>query len=293
MKFITIFTPTYNRAGTLIRLYESLKKQTNKNFLWLIVDDGSTDNTEEIVNKWISDDELEIRYFKQQNQGKSMAHNKGVELTETELFTCVDSDDYLTDNAVEEIINCWKVATANNIGILAFKTSETAIITKLAKRPIDENGYVNSTLGNAYRNLGLVGDTMLIFRTNILAKFKFPYIPGEKFVPEAYLYDLIDREGKLIFLEKSIYICEYLEDGYTKNMAKLIKNNPRGYIVYIKQRLRFDNNIRDKIFDTIRYVAIAIVNKEKKIIKDSVYPLITLLVYPLGVLFYIKRYKGI
>lgn len=293
MKFITIFTPTYNRATTLVNLYESLIRQTNKDFLWLIVDDGSTDNTEEIVDRWVNEKIIEIKYFKQDNQGKSMAHNKGVELTETELFTCVDSDDYLTDNAVEEICNCWKVANDTNSGILAFKATESTTVTRINKKIKSDNGYINTTLRAAYNNLGLVGDTMLIFRTSIISKYSFPYFEGEKFVPESYLYDLIDNDGNLIVLEKALYICEYLEDGYTNNMAKLLKNNPKGYLAYINQRLAIDETFKDKFWDSIRYVAMAISNKENKIIRNSVYPPITTAAYIFGLLFYIKRYKRV
>lgn len=294
MNLITVFTPTYNRSKELKRLYASLKIQMNKSFVWLIVDDGSSDDTAELVEKWKTESAFEIQYFKQENQGKSMAHNKGVELTRTELFTCVDSDDFLKENAIEEIEKCWKHATENNVGILAFKGEELKSVTKLERRPIGENGYVNSTLKNAYDHLGLKGDTMLIFKTNVIQKYKFPHFEGEKFVPEAYLYDLIDQDGKLMILEKTIYMCEYLEDGYTKNMAALLKRNPKGYEAYIRQRLKLDIEMKNKFLDTIRFVAIMLIDKKnKKIIRNSEYPVLTFLAYPLGILFYRLRYKNV
>lgn len=286
---ITIFTPSYNRAHTLGRLYESLLRQTNKNFCWLIVDDGSTDKTEELVGKWIEERKIEIRYYKQDNQGKSMAHNKGVELTETELFVCVDSDDYLADDAVVEIEYCWKHAKESDVGILAFKKSEETLVTRIQHG--GEN--VRTTLKNAYDNLGLVGDTMLVYRTSIIKKYSFPHFEGEKFVPETYLYDLIDQDGPLILLAKPFYICEYLSDGYTSNMAKLLKNNPQGYLAYINQRLKIDKTVKEKFLDSIRYIAMAIVNGNKAIITKAVYPIYALVAYPCGVLFYYKRYKNV
>ena len=294
MKAITVFTPTYNRSRELGRLYNSLVNQTNQSYIWLMVDDGSTDNTEELVKTWKNEDLIQIQYFKQKNMGKSMAHNKGVELTKTELFSCVDSDDYLKENAIEEILKCWRHAMDDNVGILAFKGEERKTITTLSIRPIGKNGYVNSTLKNAYANLGLHGDTMLIFKTSVIQRYHFPCIEGEKFVPEAYLYDLIDQDGKLMILEKVLYICEYLEDGYTQNMAALLKRNPRGYEAYIRQRLKFDTKIKDRFLDTIRFVGIMLIDKEnKRIIRDSVYPILTVLAYPFGVLFYRKRFKNI
>ena len=94
-KRMTVFTPTYNRAYILPKLYDSLCQQTVKSFEWLIVDDGSVDNTQELVEKWIEEKKIEIRYFKQANGGKQRAHNLGVEKSKEEIFVCVDSDDYV------------------------------------------------------------------------------------------------------------------------------------------------------------------------------------------------------
>lgn len=287
-KIITIFTPSYNRANTLQRLYQSLLRQTNNNFCWLIVDDGSIDNTEKLVQSWIAEAKIAIEYFKQENRGKSMAHNRGVDLTKTELFVCVDSDDYLSDNAVEEIIRCWATASKGDVGILAFRTFENKIVTRIKKGGKGKR----TTLRNAYTHLGLVGDTMLVFRTAVIKKYRFPYFKGEKFVPEAYLYDQIDQEGMLILLEKPLYICEYLSDGYTNNMDKLLKSNPCGYLAFIKQRLKIDNTVKEKFIDSIRYVAMAKVHRNK-IIKEAVYPLYALFAYPAGLFFYCKRYRNI
>jgi len=287
---ITIFTPTYNRAYILSKLYDSLKKQTCKNFIWLIIDDGSTDETQSLVEQWINEGKVEIEYYRQKNQGKSMAHNKGVNLTNTDLFTCVDSDDYLKDSAVEEILTKWdEEQQSNYIGILAYKGYPNGKSLTLMKNEIIES----TTLKFAYSKLGLRGDTMLIFKTNIISKYEFPRFPGEKFVPEAYLYDLLDQEGELLLLHKVLYYCEYLDDGYTKNMARLLSKNPKGYLAFIKQRLTFDVNLKDRILNTVRYTAMCLGSKEEKIIVNSIYPLITILSFPLGYIFYLKRYKGV
>lgn len=287
---ITIFTPTYNRAYILENLYNSLKLQTCKSFTWLIVDDGSTDNTSELVNKWIKENIIEIQYYKQSNQGKSMAHNQGVLLTQTELFTCVDSDDFLSENAVEIILKKWKSIKNNNdiIGILAFKGRMDGTSVTTLKSNIKL-----SKLAEAYRKHGLRGDTMLIYRTNIISKYKFPNFENEKFVPEAYLYDCLDQEGVLYILSEILYYCEYLEDGYTKNIARLLLNNPKGYLAYINQRLVNDKNISEKIKNTIRYTAISIATKQDNYIKNSVYPVLTFITWPLAAIFYWKRYKSI
>lgn len=286
---LTVFTPTYNRAYILDRLYLSLCRQTCMDFEWLIIDDGSEDNTRELVEGWIIDSKINIRYYYQKNQGKSMAHNKGVELTNTELFVCVDSDDYLEDNAVEVILRLWNASTENSVGILAFKRTKEKTITKICIKEMP----IYTTLKNAYDYLGLRGDTMLIFKSDVIKKYSFPHFVGEKFVPEAYLYDQIDQDGALILYPEALYVCEYLENGYTDNMAKLLKNNPKGYLAFIEQRLKIDKTFKHKFMDSIRYISMALVSKKNCIIKNSVYKWITLIAYPFGVVLYYKRYKNI
>lgn len=284
-KKVTVFTPVYNRAYTLGRLYESLLAQTDDRFCWLIVDDGSKDNTEELVSSWIKEKKIQIEYFKQENQGKPIAHNKGVELTKTEIFTCVDSDDYLKNDAIESILDAWDKLPRDCIGVLGYIEREReGILTKCSDDTIEKG-----TLRYLYDH-GLSGDTILIFRSDILKKYTFPKFKGEKFIPEAYLYDLLDQEGKLYLMKKAIYVCEYLPDGYTAGMAELLYNNPQGYFCYINQRLHLDKTIKQKFLDSIRYVGMAIAYKKKRIIQDAVYPEITMMAYPFGWLFYQKRY---
>ena len=115
---LTVCTPTYNRAHTLPRLYESLVRQTSQDFEWLVVDDGSTDNTRELVDGWVAEGRIRIRYVYKENGGKPSAHNLGVRMAAGELFFCVDSDDYLTDNAVEVIRNNSEKLTYKNVGML-------------------------------------------------------------------------------------------------------------------------------------------------------------------------------
>ncbi len=284
-KKVTVFTPAYNRAYTLGRLYDSLLAQTDNRFCWLIVDDGSTDNTEELVASWIKEKKIEIKYFKQENQGKPIAHNKGVELTKTEIFTCVDSDDYLKNDAIESILSAWDELPGDCIGMVGYiERVGVGVLTKCS-----DDTMKKGTLRYLYDH-GLSGDTILIFRSDVLKKYSFPKFKGEKFIPEAYLYDLLDQDGMLYLMKKAIYVCEYLLDGYTAGMAKLLYNNPQGYFCYIKQRLQLDMTIKQKFLDSTRYVGMGIAHKKKRIIRDAVYPGITTMAYPFGWLFYKKRY---
>jgi len=289
MSDITIFTPTYNRAYILDMLYKSLLKQTNKNFVWLIVDDGSSDDTKKSVKKWIEENLIKIEYIFQENSGKSQAHNLGVEMTKTKLFVCVDSDDYLTQDAVEKILDTWNNINKDYIGIIAFKgRKDGTSVTKVKDNYID-----SMTMRRGFRKYGLKGDTMLVFKTSIIKKYKFPKFEGEKFVPESYLYDQLDNEGKMFLLREILYICEYLDDGYTNNMAKIIVRNKEGYIAYIKQRIKLDEDLKYKFLDTIRYIGICMKTGYPNFIKKSIHPILTLLTLPFGYIFYLYRYKKV
>jgi glycosyltransferase involved in cell wall biosynthesis len=290
MKKLTIFTPTYNRDKLLPRLYESLINQTCKDFVWLIVDDGSNDGTKGLIDEYISDGIVKIRYYFQENQGKSFAHNYGVKLSDTELFTCVDSDDWLSNDAVESILNSWKFEKNTDdgfIGIIGFKGHKDGkSVTSIKNKKIER-----ATLRDSYQRYGLTGDTMLIYQSDVIKKYSFPKFINEKFVPENYLYDQLDTQGKMIILRKVLYYCEYLENGYSNNMAKLLTDNPHGYLAYIEQRLKLDENFIDRYKDTARYIAMAKYVSKKKIIRNSYYKVIAFLAYPLGMVLYRKRYK--
>jgi glycosyltransferase involved in cell wall biosynthesis len=287
---LTIFTPTYNRAFCLGNLYNSLVAQSNKDFEWLIIDDGSTDNTSELVKQWQTEGNIKIRYYFQQNAGKSQAHNCGVEMTTTELFVCVDSDDALTPDAVESILQKWQNVGRGVIGILAYKVDKKTNVSVTQISPLISK----ASLYDAYEYYGMKGDTMLCYKTDIIKRCKFPLFDNERFVPEAYLYDYLDQFGKLAILHKGIYLCEYLEGGYTRNMAKLLKNNPKGYFAFINQRLiMHDKTFKSRFLDSIRYVAMAIAVKRKGYIRTAMYPSICMLAYLPGLLFYNKRYKNI
>jgi glycosyltransferase involved in cell wall biosynthesis len=108
MKLLTVFTPTFNRAYCLEKCYKSLVNQTCYEFVWLIIDDGSTDQTKVLVEKWKKEEKVEINYIWQENQGMHGAHNTAYEQIDTELNVCIDSDDYMPEDAVEKIITFWE-----------------------------------------------------------------------------------------------------------------------------------------------------------------------------------------
>ncbi len=283
---LTIFTPTYNRAYTLCRLYASLLRQTDKDFEWLIVDDGSTDNTRELVEAWKNENIIPVRYVYQENAGKPSAHNRGAREALGELFICLDSDDYLTDDAVEIIRDGWAKRDNGCIGLLAYRLREDgSSITAL------RGDVTKSTLKDAYDRYGLTGDTALIFKADVLRRHEFVFFEGEKFIPEGYLYDKLDAEGLLAFVKRGIYVCEYLPDGYTANMKRLLYKNPQGYFAYINQRLKIDRTLKHRFLDSIRYMAMAIAHGRKRKIRDAVYPALALAAYIPGWMLYRRDFK--
>ncbi len=234
---LTVFTPTYNRKELLTRAYKSLTVQTVRDFEWLIVDDGSTDNTEDAVKEWIDEGIIRIRYVYRQNGGKMRAHNTGTAAARTELFVCLDSDDYFVDTAVEELLAAYDNGACSDCygkpvgGVVAHKgcTSEKL----LGDSDFPDVKY--STLYGLYLK-GFSGETTLMYKTEILKEFPFPEIEGEKYVPEDYIYDKIDEVCVLAVLPRIITVCEITDNGYTESVKKLKSENVNAFYLYYEQR---------------------------------------------------------
>ena len=217
---ITVFTPTYNRGHLLIKLFDSLKKQTCKKFEWIVADDGSKDNTEEIVNEFIlTNPEFRIIYFKQENSGKHIAINKGVEFANGDLFFIVDSDDFLSEDAIQIIYDNWN-SIENKIefdGIVFNKAN-------LSNQAIGNPKYkiIDATPLEFRYKFKEKGDKAEVIKTELFKKHPFP-VNGEKFCPEAMFFNKLE---KLRYINKNIYYCEYLPGGLSDNSYKIRKNSP-------------------------------------------------------------------
>ena len=238
---LTVFTPTYNRKDLLKRAYESLKSQTCRDFAWLIVDDGSSDDTKSIVSKWQEEGVIPIEYFYCENGGKMRAHNRGVENCKTEWFLCLDSDDILVEDAVERIYDFIdENKPGDDIGgIIAHKGKTREELLNGVGFP---EGYIlknkgRTSLYGLYLN-GFKGETTLVFRTDVLRKYPFPEIEGEKYVPEDYIYDKIDSEYGYLILNKILTVCELVSEGYTDSVRSLKENNREAWYLYYEQRAR-------------------------------------------------------
>ena len=245
MLSITVFTPSHNRKTLIERLYQSLLLQTQKNFEWLVVDDGSTDNTEQYLSNLLAEQQpFPIRYIKQENGGKHRAINNGLKNASGDLFFIVDSDDYLTENAIEKI-NQWATTldgTHKWAGISGLKGfSKESIVGQHS-----EATYVDAK-NSERRKYNLLGDKAEVYFTNVLKKHPFPEIPGEKFISEEIVWNAIARDGYYLrWFNEIIYICNYLEGGLTKDNSK-DRDNPQGRLLWAKGQLEtFPNSWRDR-----------------------------------------------
>lgn len=285
---VTVFTPTYNREYILDKCYKSLCSQLNKNFQWLIVDDGSVDHTEKLINYWIQENKISIKYIKQINGGKHLAHNTAITACRTEIFVCVDSDDYLTEDAVDEIYRNWEyVKSDNNLaGIIALKGfSKMQPVRTRMPRDVKK-----SSIFDLYDKHNFKGDTMLIFKTSILKEYLFPIFEGEKFVTEATIYDKISQKYSMLLVDKILYLCEYLSDGYSQNLLSVHKSNPKGYMFYLSQRVEYANDFKSRYKASSHYIAGCIRIGKLNYLKFCKYKFISTIAFPKSIIIYVKPF---
>lgn len=249
---ITVFTPAYNRAHLLGRLYESLVAQTCRDFEWIVVDDGSTDDTRAIVAGFITEGKLNIRYYHQENGGKHRAINRGVKEARGELFFIVDSDDYLPENSINDILEEWQaVKDDSHFGGVSGYIGDFKgrYIGNGANAP--ERVDCNS-LDVRYK-YHVHGDLAEVFRTEVLREIPFPTVEGEKFCPEALVWNRIAQKYILRYFHKIIYYREYLSDGITAHMARWRMESPVASCTHYKELNGYDVPWKIKLRSAINY----------------------------------------
>jgi glycosyltransferase involved in cell wall biosynthesis len=285
IKTLTVFTPTYNRAYCLHHCYQSLVSQTSKDFVWLIIDDGSTDDTKELVSEWIKDNKIEIRYVWQENQGMHGAHNTAYELIETELNVCIDSDDSMPPNAVEKIINFWKECGNEKFsGIIGLDiyANQKVIGSKLPEE------IKSSTLFELYNKYGVTGDKKLVYRSDLTREYPYPLFNNEKYVGLAYKYYMIDRDYEMLLLNEVLCQVEYLPDGSSVNMFNQYRNNPRGFAFYRKELMKLPFASKSfKFRQAIHYVSSSLISKNWRFLGESPLKGATFLAIPFGLILYV------
>lgn len=224
---LTIFTPAYNRAHTLRKLFESSSIQKNKDFEWVIVDDGSVDETQSLVDEFVAINSIQIHYFKVSNGGKHRAINKGVVAAKGDLFMIIDSDDYLwNDNVVSSILSKKEFLDKNNqfCALVGNRvTPEGKVIGTQIGYNILDSDFID------YRvNKKVIGDRAEVIKTSVMKEFPFPELEGENFITEGVVWNRMALKYKARYINEAYIACEYLPGGLTDSSFKLCDNNPNG-----------------------------------------------------------------
>ena len=289
MALLTVFTPAYNRAHTLPRTYESLCRQDCKDFVWLVVDDGSSDNTADLVRSWQKQENgFEIRYLYQENGGMHTAHNAAYEVIDTELNVCIDSDDCLADGAVKKILDKW--CSVKDLGYAGIIGLDADLDGNLIGKGFPD-GLTETTLSGYYA-AGGSGDKKLVYRTDVIKQYPpYPVFEGEKYVALAYKYRLIDQDYKLAVLDEVLCNVEYQPDGSSGTMWKQYLRNPKGFAFWRKVCMRYPESKKRLLVDCIHYCSSSQIAHNRNYIQESPRKLLTVLCTPVGWAFtaYIRR----
>ena len=285
MPTLTIFTPTYNRAHTLPRTYASLIAQTCKDFEWLVIDDGSSDNTCELVRGWIDERKISIRYIYQKNQGMHGAHNTAYRNIKTELNTCIDSDDWMPVDSVEKILSAWKEKGSERLaGIVGLDYTASGLIIGT---PFSDD--LKETTLNGFYSCGGKGDKKLVYRTEVIKKYpEYPLFNGERYFSLGYKYLLIDQDYLLLTLNEPLVIVDYQEDGSSLNMFRQYWTNPNGFMFLRKEHMRLFRSFPKRFRSCIHYVSHSIRASRIKDVFDNPCPILTFIALIPGIALYFR-----
>lgn len=278
---LTIFTPTYNRCDKISRVYESLKGQNHNFFEWLIVDDGSTDDTEAVVNSFLKENEISIKYVKQKNSGKHVAHNTALNHAAGEFFFCVDSDDWIKKGFISKLAE--KTASLECHGFIAYKMDAVGkLLSDVFPKQLKESSLFD--LSEVYH---CNGEFSIIIKTDIAKAYPFPIFENENFMGESIIYDQISKIYKFKLLDQVATICEYQEDGLTGNYNMLMKQNPSGFCLYYMQRIDLTDSLGQRICFAGKYNCFKLLSKNTSLRYSGNNRMLIWLTKPLGGLFWI------
>lgn len=285
---LTIFTPTYNRSDKLSRVYESLKCRNCNAFEWLIVDDGSTDDTEEVVNCFLKENKMSIKYVKQDNSGKHVAHNTALDYAEGEFFFCVDSDDWIKEGFIDRFVE--EISNSECYGFIAYKMDTSGnLLSGVFPKQLKESSLFD--LSEVYH---CNGEFSIIIKTDIAKAYKFPVFKNEKFAGENLIYDKIGKQYKFKLMNQVATVCEYQKDGLTVNYSLLMKQNPSSFCLYYMQRIDLTHSYIQRICLAGKYHCFKIFSKNKNLHYLGKNRVLIWITKPLGSLFwlYYKLIRG-
>ena len=256
--FLTVFTPTYNRKETLERSYQALLRQSNKDFEWIIVDDGSTDHTWDQVEKWCENENgFPIRYVWKDNGGLHTGYNVAISLARGELAVCIDSDDYMADNAVQRIYDLWREKGGDDYaGIIGLNSSTEGDILWEKLPDQDSLDLIEWSFGRKAKRRG---DKKLVVRTELYREVApLTGFPGEKYFNPHYMHLQIGLKRQFLVLNECILICDYLSTGMGANMYKQYKNSPNSFLERRKLELSVSRNLKHKLRTGVHFVSSAL-----------------------------------
>lgn len=280
---LTVFTPAYNRADLLPRCFESMKRQTCKDFIWMVIDDGSTDNTAELVQSWLNQPlDFSIEYYHKENGGLHTAYNEAIAHIITPLCVCIDSDDFMPDDAVEKILQFWAEHGSDEVaGIVGL---DFDLEGNCIGDPLPNQKTVNliDLLTGKYPIVN--GDRTNVVRTELYKKFApMPTFPGEKNFNPHYMHLQISRERDFLVLNENLRFVDYQPGGMSNSMWKQYRNSPKSFSETRKLYLSFPNaGLRFRFKHCAHYVSSSILAKNRHFLKESPCKILTLLAVPLG-----------
>lgn len=289
---LTVFTPTYNRAQTLGRTYESLVRQTCKDFEWLVIDDGSTDGTRDLVAGWIAEGKIPIRYIWKENGGLHTGYNTAIANMDTELCVCIDSDDWMPDDAVEKIITFWRKNGSEDVaGIMALDSYENG-------EPIggdfpDDLKVLHIVQRDKYHH----GDVKMVHRTEVLKPFvPMPTFEGERFFNPIYIFNQVDKALLMLIMNENICIVEYQDanNSMSRNIWYQYIQSPRSFAALRLQAMQHPHmSLSDKFRNAIHYVSSSILSCDKAFLSKSPAKVLTIFAIPFGIILWgVVRFKN-
>ena len=283
MKKLTVFTPTFNRKHLLPRLYKSLRNQTSKDFVWLVIDDGSIDYTDALVRQWIKDAKIEIEYYYKPNGGMHTGHNAAYQLIDTELNVCIDSDDYMPKDGVEKIIKQWNEVNRKDhiAGIIGLDAEENGQIigTKIPQH------LKYGTLADLYTKYGITGDKKVVLRTDIVKRYPaYPEYKYEKLVPLGLLYLMIGQDYDFIYSNDVYCIVEYQPEGSSSSILEQYRQSPRGFAYARMIQKKYSKSVIDDLKNSAHLVSSALFTKDISLLFSGPKVYQNVLMMPFGLL---------
>lgn len=253
----TVFTPTYNRKNTLTKLYNSLVEQNCPDLVWLVIDDGSTDGTENLINKFRKEKKIIIEYVYKENGGKMSAVNLAHKKCHTKYMITIDSDDMMNKQFIDRV--------KKDISLIDSKDDIAGIVYLTSNKKNDIVGSELPSDGTVckfydiYKKYKCTGDKCIVWKSEILKKYSYPLIDHEKFIPDAYLMLQISKKYFVMTMNYVGTIVEYLDSGYTNNYFELVKSNPNGTMLYYRELYNVDKSL----YNIYAYLLFGIYSKKK------------------------------